>query len=184
MTKIYDIIQLNNHLYVVDREVKIPKHSYFYASDRKSVHRNDWQRDALKEEFPFYWLIIATTDTTLGLPLLPKTEKTKDYEFEEKVVQIIKNILVKGQEFDLAAIIRDHQKSMIKRQLIPKQIEVEMEEYGWISEKTGVWKYETHEFEFIPKDKFLVNHRLKTKDNFVIVKQWIYEGKNSTNSSS
>ncbi len=51
------------------------------------------------------------------------------------------------------------------------EVMVEYEEYGWISEKTGVWKYETHEFDFVKQDRFLVNYRLKVdKNNNISVK--------------
>jgi hypothetical protein len=41
----------------------------FYASDRKSIHRNKWNTPAaLKIEFPFYYRIVASTDKDLVLP--------------------------------------------------------------------------------------------------------------------
>lgn len=61
------------HLYLVsDGEIK--KYEWFYASDRRSIYKNEWDNaSALKEEFPFYHKIEASTDTLLGLPLIPQS---------------------------------------------------------------------------------------------------------------
>lgn len=76
MNKIFDIIPLNNYLYMVDKEAEIPQYSWFYASDRNSIHDNRWKTysdgNHLKKDFPFYWLILASNDPALkDLPLLP-----------------------------------------------------------------------------------------------------------------
>lgn len=57
----------------------------------------------------------------------------------------------------------------------PIAFECEMQHYGWISEKTGVWKYETHEFDFVPKDKFLVNYIPTVDKNNHLIGRYIYE---------
>jgi hypothetical protein len=42
----------------------------------------------------------------------PKPKPLHTPEFEATVAKILKNILVRGQEFDLAAKVRDYQKSL------------------------------------------------------------------------
>lgn len=61
----------HQHLYLVsDRE--IGPYEWFYASDHMSINKNEWKNSkALKQEFPWYHKIEATTDKSLGLPLIP-----------------------------------------------------------------------------------------------------------------
>ena len=80
------IISLSGDIYMVNKEAKIPRFAWFYASDRKSVHKNRWLEEIaehLHEDFPFYWLILATTDKSLGLPLLPQVEEDEGKYSEE-----------------------------------------------------------------------------------------------------
>ena len=43
---------------------KIKEGDWFYASDRNTIHKNQWKSD-IKYEFPFYYKIILTTDQDL-----------------------------------------------------------------------------------------------------------------------
>lgn len=71
-TNIKDLKQFYNLYLVSDRE--IGPYEWFYASDHMSINKNEWKNSkALKQEFPWYHKIEATTDKSLGLPLIPKS---------------------------------------------------------------------------------------------------------------
>ncbi len=83
MNKQFDVIPIEDYFVVVDKESEIPQYSWFYASDRNSIHDNRWKTyeegelgdkkdvNYLKKDFPFYWLIIATIGKRLeGIPLV------------------------------------------------------------------------------------------------------------------
>lgn len=88
MTKIYDLIYLNNQMHAVDKEAEI-------KIGECGIHKDDKYR----EEFPWvknqvvrctesnchfiqeWWVkIIATTDNSLGLPLLPEIDNGVEWE--------------------------------------------------------------------------------------------------------
>lgn len=79
MTKIYPLIHLNGFVYAVDKEAVIPQYAHFWASDRNSIHDNRWKTyqgepNLLKMDFPFYHLIVMSSNPSLGLSLLPAVD--------------------------------------------------------------------------------------------------------------
>lgn len=94
----------NQHLYLVsDRE--IGKYEWFYASDRKSIHKNEWNDAAsLKKEFFWYKKIEATTDHSLNFPLIPnsfiKEWVEKQGKIEKVYLDIFEDGTLKGYYFD------------------------------------------------------------------------------------
>jgi len=85
MTKIYDLIHLNNHIYMVDKD-KILTIGTKYIDDTDAI------REAVIDD-PEYWKarsdynkILASTDKSLGLPLLPNIKEN----IEQLAIEIIR----------------------------------------------------------------------------------------------
>jgi hypothetical protein len=60
------------HLYFVSNR-DIGKDEWFWASDRNQIFQNKFQKTSIKEGFPFYYKIEASTDSSLGLPGIPQS---------------------------------------------------------------------------------------------------------------
>lgn len=81
MTKNYDIIALNNHLYMVDKEEEA--YPWVYLHKKKEVIKINGVGEKSGELFHEKgfnfkeegWKIVASTDASLGLPLLPDITK-------------------------------------------------------------------------------------------------------------
>lgn len=71
---------------LVDTKAKIPAYANFFASDKGEVHKNMWRNPgALKDEFHWYYLIIAASFPLDGLPIIEvplKTQGITGYEIE------------------------------------------------------------------------------------------------------
>lgn len=165
MTKIFDIVHLNEHMYVVDG-----KSSYKDWYIGKSG-LNVWHEDVtpLSNDRK----IIFTTNPSLGLPLLPVITQS----LELQIVEILKRIFVTGQQFELAGIVRDYQRKLSDSK--PIQVEIEME----LPTKNMINKART----------FIDNNEINTLDvklnpiienGFVKIKKWIYEINRVTKTNS
>lgn len=83
MTKKLNVVHFHNEIFIVDMQAEIPRFSWFYASDRKEIYDNQYteykvngrKKNYLKEAFPFYWLIVATTYKVLPRAIIFKKEE-------------------------------------------------------------------------------------------------------------
>lgn len=91
MTKIFDIVHLNEHMYAVDKKQHIEEGIRFLPI----IGEGDYGHP-----------IIATTDTSLGLPLLPEIETKNIESLALKQYPIIKNKDVDGDWNDSNSVIR------------------------------------------------------------------------------
>jgi len=73
MTNIYDLTPLNNHIYMVGKDIKGKKgwnYCYFDSKKLQFLKENLPQYDIPAHD-NFYSQIVASTDKSLGLSLLP-----------------------------------------------------------------------------------------------------------------
>lgn len=190
LPKTYDIISLNNHLYMVDKEAVIKANEIGTDGYHIEFFRERWQE---KDWFK----IIASDNSKLGLPLLPKIEEY-DEDFKVKCIDLL---LHESKDTDPASFIKGYKAASAKKyteedmrdiyfnglidgikgvpedekgnkmfkehlrffKKIPVQVEVEMEAKRDPNETEKVKILHLH---FEPK---------VDSNNFVIVKRWVYE---------
>lgn len=187
MTKIFDLIHLNNHVYAVDKTVrKLNKGDWHIQQKDNKI--GVWQYLLGSGETPlWYWKIIATTHKSLGLPLLPEIEDDVTVLAEKRFPigdtdfnGLFQGGFVEGYKAAKAKKYTEEETRELckkswdayhhndtfdewwnenkKTDPLPKQVELEME-----YDPTGI-TYHENDKAFKPK----------VKDGFVIVKRWIY----------
>jgi hypothetical protein len=126
-TKIFDIIHLNGQSYMVEhgQDVKIPKSGHFILG-RKSV----WRSEHTEPRYTTHLSekIVASTDTSLGLPLLPA--------FEENIEELAKKTLgyTPISLLDISNFKAGYKAAKVK---MAQQVEVQIDENGDIEIKDG-----------------------------------------------
>ena len=73
MNKIYSLIHLNNQSYMVDKEAKL-KNKDLYYSEGSVTGLGYWNPQAI-QDMNSEWLVIAASDKSINLPLLPAIEE-------------------------------------------------------------------------------------------------------------
>lgn len=107
MKKEYPIIYLNGFIYALDNKVEL-RNGSTYSLQLKNNHVE------LHDGFFRIANVIATNEISLNLPLLLPLPVVEDKEFilEKTIVKIVKSVLVKGQEYQLAALFRNYERDM------------------------------------------------------------------------
>lgn len=181
MIKKYDIISLNNHLYMVDKE--ITEKGQWYFNSEMQLHKAVQAHVSSEAE-----VVLASTDTTLTLPLLPKieediprldtTDEDQQWAFQQgykaaSVKKYTEENMRKAIEFgrDIRNEKSDIPSFLQSLTSKPKQIEVELEPYNIIDGKKQYCAEGYDDLSSMPDLKY----EPKTKDNIVIIRRWIYE---------
>lgn len=200
MIKKYDIISLNNHLYMVDgTDIKEGEWGVFKAFGDAKVKK------AFSDSVSgIYRKILASTDTTLGLPLLPKVEEETDWEYAFSVVfPAIKNVAKHDADnlkdgfmegYKAASVKKYTEEDIIKLlkyireyedfyQLVDEELlHIFVPSYTkeHLTPKPIAVEVEIEDWRGDGEDPEIGNHRKdlifpKTKDNIVVIKKWIYD---------
>ena len=196
-TKLYDIIHINNHMYMVDKDTDITRGNRVY-----NHITNDPDQVFLEGSKAHHWKLIASTDPSFNLPLLPAIEEDilgllkkefPDYDNLPQGVKFdLKNGFVKGYKaasskndklikllkccLEVEQIKGKILEGMIKDKLkalnpLPIKVEVEME-YEFINlPDQQQWQEMTGE----EKMKHVKATIPKTTNNIVNVIRYIYD---------
>lgn len=73
MTKLFDLIHLNGHIYAVDKEALPIKEHPIYSSISNKILIEKHEYAGIKNET--HWKVVSTSDPSLNLPLLPPIEE-------------------------------------------------------------------------------------------------------------
>ena len=138
-TSIYPLINFNGNLYATSKDMK-PQYGqlcYYPTIDGGSLELFDndeiWDNELCH-------VVIATTDRAhFSLPLLPTPKQ--EPSFDERVVEVMKNTFVRGQQYELAAIMRDEIKRFESKRLKPTDVELEIHDDN-LNCRVVRWLYE------------------------------------------
>lgn len=88
-----DIIHLNNYMYVVDKKAKIAKGEWyiFQFKDTTQLYNE------ANEQSEYYFKVIASTDPSLGLSLLPQIEEA-EFSIVDKLVKMFPSQPLSGDK--------------------------------------------------------------------------------------
>ena len=127
MTKIYDIIHLNGQSYMVDKEAEISDGDWYIHNNKviQAYKSSEELRNIMKN---LCAKILASTDTSLGLPLLPA--------FEENIEELAKKTLgyTPISLLDISNFKAGYKAAKVK---MAQQVEVQIDENGDIEIKDG-----------------------------------------------
>lgn len=167
-TLIYPLVNFNGNIYVISTDIKPQKGQlcYYPTIDNGSLEvfddNEEWNPELCN-------VVVASTNRMyFRLPYI--TYPTHEPSFEENVIKVIKNAFVRGQNFELAALMRDEHKRIIDNYSLPTHVELELCKIVNITSEEG----ERMESEKIP---FYVP-RVDEK-NYCIVTKWLYEIKSN-----
>jgi len=175
MQKTYNVIFLNNQGYMIDKDVKKVINDIVIETNHET-RLQDWM--TIGDEFVAILAneqnlpkVVATTNKTLGLPILPPIEIKPTEEI--KIIKTIKAVFVNGQMFDIAALFRDAEKKAWERaekanpQPIAVIIEMELvDDYDFSDYEEGGTHPGVTTSQYVPKID---------ENNQIIVKSWVYE---------
>lgn len=205
MTKIYDLVHLNNQMYMVDKEAE--KQGYVIYADNQIYYlygSGIWTKSRFEEGAKLlhtfsndiaYTKIIATTDSSLNLSLLPQIEKSIHdqmldeypdfiYLSSEKFNEALTNYTAaKAKKYTkedmfafgtMCGIEKLRTSDQVKEALklfnpLPKQVEVFIEKHN-IGGGFGL----AHNQPLQSIEKPMVSY----PQNIVQIKRWIYEDNN------
>jgi hypothetical protein len=167
-TSIYPLFNFNGNLYATSKDMK-PQYGqlcYYPTIDNGILQIFDkgemWDPELCN-------LVVASTDKAhFSLPFLHYP--THEPSFDENVIRVIKNAFVRGQNYELAYLMRDEEKRIVDNYPLPTHVELEL---------CKIVNVTFEESERMEKEGLPFYVPIKNERNYANVIKWLYESKNN-----